>query len=112
MTTGAAQTAARKRAKHFLSWWSVIVLMLLALAVTFGFGAVLLGYVAWIVIDPELSFQSMWHPAVAVPLGLFTAAGSAWLFVYGLGILRGVVQASNDLARQRAALDAGDLPGA
>ncbi|MBI5136805.1 MAG: hypothetical protein HZA24_05645 [Nitrospirae bacterium] len=106
-----APGTARKRARYFLTWWSVIILMLLALAVTFGFGAVLLGYVVWIGLDPEQSFGSLWHPLVAVPLGLFAAAGSAWLFLYGVTILRGVVQASNDLARRRA-LGGGGAPGA
>ncbi|MFQ5509219.1 MAG: hypothetical protein ACE5FN_07770 [Leptospirillia bacterium] len=89
---------AKKRARHFLSWWAVSALMLATLVATFGFGALLLGYVAWIGIDPAQSFNSFWHPLVAVPLGLITAAGSAWLFGYGIIILRGVVRASLKLA--------------
>lgn len=88
--------------RHFLAWWSVIVLMLATLAGTFAFGALLLGYVARIAIDPAQPFGSLWHPVVAVPLGLFTTLGSAWLFFYGLSILGGVVRASAALGAQRA----------
>ncbi len=102
----------KKRARHFLTWWSVIILMLLCLTATFGFGAMLLGYVAWIGIDPEQSFRSLWHPAVAIPLGLFAAVGSAWLFAYGLKILNGVVAASQELAAANTLLDQGSPPSA
>jgi len=94
----------RKRGRHFLVWWSVILLMLLTLGATFSFGSLLLGYVGWIVIDPAQTFQSPWHPVAAVILGLFTSVGAAWLFVYGVSLLNGVIRASKELAEERMAL--------
>jgi hypothetical protein len=81
----------------------VIVLMLGALGVTFAFGALLLGYTAWIALDPGQHFDALWHPIVAVTVGLLVCGGSLWLLGYGLWILGGVVRASRDLARERAA---------
>jgi len=94
----------RKRGRHFLMWWSVILLMLLTLGATFAFGSLLLGYVGWIVLDPAQAFQSPWHPVAAVTLGLFTSVGAAWLFIYGVSILNGVIRASKELAEERRAL--------
>jgi hypothetical protein len=87
------KAAARRRARHFLAWWSVVALMLLTLTVTCGFGALLLGYVVWIAVDPGQSFASAWHPVVAVVLGVVVLGGGLWLLGYGLWILRGVVRA-------------------
>jgi hypothetical protein len=92
----------RGRARHFLSWWSVIVLMLAALGATFAFGALLLAYTAWIALDPAQHFGAGWHPVVAVTVGVLVCGGSLWLLGYGLWILGGVVRASRDLARERA----------
>jgi hypothetical protein len=89
--------------RHFLLWWTVVALMLATLAATFAAGAILLGYVAQIAFDPARSFQAAWHPWLAVPVGVFTAGGSAWLFGYGLIILGGVVRASKRLAAERVA---------
>ena len=94
----------KKRGRHFLLWWSVILLMLLALGATFAFGSLLLGYVIIIVIDPAQTFQSSWHPVAAVTLGLFTSVGAAWLFFYGVSILNGVIRASKEIAEERRAL--------
>lgn len=105
---GSDPGGSRRRARHFLSWWSVIVLMLAALAATFGFGALLLGYTAWIAADPAQHFGALWHPVVAVVVGLLVCGGSLWLLGYGLWILGGVVRASRALARERA----GDRAGA
>ncbi len=93
----------RQRVRHFLTWWAVITLMLATLIGAFGAGSLLLGYVGWIALDPAQSFHSPWHPVVAVVMGLFTSLGSAWLFGYGVIILRGVVRASRTLAHQSAA---------
>jgi len=99
----AVPTTRKGQVRHFLSWWAVIVLMLLSLVATFCFGAGLLGYVAWIAYDPAQSFQSPWHWVAAVPFGLLAAVGSAWLFGYGVIILRGVIRASRDLAERMQA---------
>jgi hypothetical protein len=85
--------AARRRARHFLSWWAVVALMLVTLGATCGFGALLLGYVIWIAVDPAQSFGSLWHPVVAVIFGAGVLGGGLWLLGYGLWILRGVVRA-------------------
>jgi uncharacterized membrane protein len=98
----AAPGVRRRRVRHFLSWWSVIVLMLAALAATFGFGALLLGYTAVIALDPAQHFGALWHPIVAVITGVLVCGGSLWLLGYGLWILGGVVKASKTLARDRA----------
>jgi len=100
----------RGRARHFLTWWAVILLMLAALGVTFSFGALLLGYTTWIALDPGQHFGALWHPVVAVVVGLLVCGGSLWLLGYGLWILGGVVRASKTLARERARMDAGTAP--
>ncbi|MDH5527151.1 MAG: hypothetical protein OEY97_07580 [Nitrospirota bacterium] len=92
----------RRRARHFAISWLVAVLMLVMLAVTFGFGALLLGYVARIANNSELAFQSVWHVWVAVPLGLLVCGGSLWLFGYGVLILSRVLTASRRLVKERA----------
>ena len=102
----------KKRARHFLTWWSVITLMLLCLGGTFAFGALLLGYVAWIGMDPAQTFGSLWHPAVAIPLGLFGTIGSGWLFVYGVKILNGVISASREMAVANMELNSDPPPSA
>jgi hypothetical protein len=108
----AAPDVRRRRARHVLSWWSVIVLMLAALAATFAFGALLLGYTASIALDPAQHFGALWHPIVAVIVGLLVCGGSLWLLGFGLWILGGVVKASKALARDRARerADAGTAP--
>ncbi len=92
----------RRQARHFMVWWTAVALMLMTLAVTFLAGMVLLGYAGWIALDPAQSFGSVWHPLVAVPLGLFTAGGSAWLFGYGLVIVVRVVRALQEHAQAGA----------
>ncbi|MDH4230088.1 MAG: hypothetical protein OEW11_10175 [Nitrospirota bacterium] len=101
----------RARARHFMVSWLVVLLMLATLMVTGGFGALLLGHVARIALSPELAFRSLWHPLVAVPLGLSVLAGSLWLLGYGLKILGGVLVASRELAlRRQAEAGAGAKP--
>jgi len=90
--------AARRRARNFLAWWSVVALMLLTLGVTCAFGALLLAYVVWIAVDPAQSFGATWHAVVAVVFGVVVLGGGLWLFGYGLWILRGVVRALKALA--------------
>jgi len=97
-----------RRVRHFLTWWGVVVLMLVTLGVTFGFGAVVLGYVVWIALDPQQAFGAAWHPWVAVTVGLLVCGGSLWLLGYGLWILGGVVRASRALAAER--LGRGQVP--
>jgi len=100
---GPAADAARRRARHFLTWWGVVALMLAALGMTFAFGAVVLGYAVWIAVDPAQGFGAPWHPYVAVPVALLVTGGSLWLLGYGLWILKGVVRASRALAAERPA---------
>jgi hypothetical protein len=90
--------AARRRARHFLAWWSVVALMLVTLGATCAFGALLLGYVIWIAVDPAQSFASAWHPVVAVLMGVLVLGGGLWLLGYGLWILRGVLRAMRAMA--------------
>jgi hypothetical protein len=97
----AAGSPHRARTRHFLTWWAVIVLMLATLGMTFAFGAIVLGYVAWIALDPAQGFGAAWHPYVAAVAALLVVGGSLWLLGYGLWILRGVVRASRALARER-----------
>jgi hypothetical protein len=104
------KTAARRRARHFLAWWSVVALMLLTLTVTCGFGALLLGYVVWIALDPAQSFASAWHPVVAVVFGVGVLGGGLWLLGYGLWILRGVVRALSAAAAATPPPDAEGAP--
>ena len=99
-----AKKSGAGRARHFLVWWAASALMLVTLAATFGFGALLVGYVGWIAWDPVQSFGAVWHPLVALPVGLVTAIAALWLFVWGVVILIRVVKSLRELVAQ------GNLP--
>lgn len=100
----------RRQSRHFMVWWTAVALMLLTLAITFLAGLALLGYAGWIWVDPAQSFASVWHPLVAIPLGLFTAGGAAWLFGYGLVIVVRVARALRE--HQLEAAGRVTIPGA